>query len=959
MPVTRPLRKPALHSGPGLATLLTVAAMVGALIATALIGLVPGLADDGFPVTAPYGTDPIDEVDGIPLADLPPHTVVRIDAAALPADAAADVAGFLATQPDVIRVEPAVADYFLLVGPDLEQAAAIDGVADSFEEQFAQLTDLPTHTHLQWHLRNTGQLIKESSGTPNVDISWTYARERATGDGVTVAVIDSAFDFQHPDLAGARWVNEGESCSNGIDDTNSGKIDDCQGWNFVRDSNDVGTFPEGAGGPDMHGTHVAATIAASLSSGETAGVAPDATIMPLQITEGSPFTLSRVAAAMTYAVDQGADVINLSLATDPGSGESEVIRTALEHAEANDVFVVAAAGNSGDNIDEAGKRVLPASYAKDFGNLVAVAATDFNDDLSAFSNRGEETITLAAPGEMILSATPGDNYRYMSGTSMAAPVVSATAALVIEHQGTPADQLEAALVTAAVDADVTGVADGKRLNAAAALGIPIIGYGDIEVEASGLADLETLDADGRHRVESELTVRAPVGVTPRFTLGLWLDDGAYALVEHQVTLGSGATTTTADTSLVGIVDGPAPTVADDGSGSPEPLVYDLTTNLPEGRYVLLVDDAAQAPIAPTAVFFTVGDLPKIPDPDAGPGETGENGDEQGNGDETNGNGDETSGNGDDSNGNGNGDETNGNGDETNGNGDDTNGNDDDSNGSGDETNGSGDETNGNGDETNGNGDDSNGNGDDTNGNGDDSNGNGDDSNGNGNGNGNGDDTNGNGDDDPEESAVTWRVRPSSGPTTGKQLVTIDGSFDTEGPGIPTDVGFGGKRVTVSSASPFAVTVETPVRSDPGLVDVFIYAGEDLLKALDDSYTYVDESGDDGSNGGGDGDGGNGDGGNGNGGDGGNGDGGGDGGGGDGSGSGGTNPDPPSGGGVDGGGLPGDSGDGGEPDGLTWPPSVLSNGLTAAKFTSQHPLGGITLPHWSSSCTTDPCSSRSL
>lgn len=212
---------------------------------------------------------------------------------------------------------------------------------------------------------------------------------------VTIAVIDTGVDLSHPDLA----------------------YKTIAGYDFV--SNDA--IPQDDNG---HGTHVAGIAAAMSNNGEgIAGVSWGANIMPLKVLNSAGSgTYANVAAAIIYATDNDAQVINMSLG---GSNPSTVLEDAVNYAYGRGMVQVAAAGNSGS-----ASVLYPARYAP----VIAVAATDSFNTRASFSNYGPE-VDLAAPGASIYSLYPGGGYGYRSGTSMAAPFVSGLAAILIGLPG--------------------------------------------------------------------------------------------------------------------------------------------------------------------------------------------------------------------------------------------------------------------------------------------------------------------------------------------------------------------------------------------------------------------------------------------------------------------------------------------------------------------------------------------
>ena len=286
-----------------------------------------------------------------------------------------------------------------------------------------------------------------------------------TGTGTTVvAVIDSGIDLTHPDLVGNLWTNPGEVAGNGRDDDGDGFVDDVHGVNFVTNTGD----PSDALG---HGTHVAGIIGAVGNNGVGgSGVNQHAKIMPLKFLGPDGGVTSNAVRAVNYAVAHGAKVINESWG---GSGYDAPLADAIARAAQAGVVVVISAGNYASNNDAA--PFFPANYTTQFDNVVSVAAANAGGRLANYSNFGATTVTLAAPGDNVLSTLPGGRYGLLSGTSMAAPMVSGALSLLWDAHPDWTYRQVLAKLRSSVDLDTSLAGKsvtGGRLNLAKLLDAP-------------------------------------------------------------------------------------------------------------------------------------------------------------------------------------------------------------------------------------------------------------------------------------------------------------------------------------------------------------------------------------------------------------------------------------------------------------------------------------------------------
>ena len=245
---------------------------------------------------------------------------------------------------------------------------------------------------------------------------------------VVIAIIDSGIDYKHEDLAPKAWINPREIPENGLDDDGNGYIDDIYGWDFTDAPNlqAEGDYLEGDNEPideRGHGTHVAGIAGAMPHNGiGIAGVAWECPLMAiragLSLGGSSRMQDDDSASAIVYAADNGASIINMSWGSER---RSFVIQDAIDYAYSRGVVLVAAAGNS-----QKPEAIFPAAYRK----VIAVASTEQNQQRFYQSNFGA-SIDIGAPGNVILSTQINNQYRHLTGTSMASPHVAGVAALLL------------------------------------------------------------------------------------------------------------------------------------------------------------------------------------------------------------------------------------------------------------------------------------------------------------------------------------------------------------------------------------------------------------------------------------------------------------------------------------------------------------------------------------------------
>jgi thermitase len=252
----------------------------------------------------------------------------------------------------------------------------------------------------QWHLPKIG-----------ANSAWDISQ----GSGVTIAILDSGIDTNHPDLVGHIVA----------------------GYNFVDGNSNVEDV-------HSHGTKTAGAAAASLNNGVgVASVAGQVKIMPIRVANSSLYaTWSAIASGITYAADRGARIASVSF---NGAAGSSAVLNAASYMKSKGGLVFVSAGNS--NVDP--------GYANT-SSVVIVAATNSSDTKASFSNFGDH-VHLSAPGEAIYTTTWGQSYTSISGTSFSAPITAGVAALVMSaNPSLTSTQVENILFSTAVDLGSTG-----------------------------------------------------------------------------------------------------------------------------------------------------------------------------------------------------------------------------------------------------------------------------------------------------------------------------------------------------------------------------------------------------------------------------------------------------------------------------------------------------------------------
>lgn len=275
---------------------------------------------------------------------------------------------------------------------DLYQSGAVETIVPNFKIHAFNAPYTAQTLKDQWHIAKV-----------NADQAWAKAGNKGSHK-VTVAVIDTGVDYNHESL----------------------KQNMLPGYDFHKDKSDPMDITSDAN--PGHGTHCAGIIGASgLVEGGTIGISPDVSIIPIRfLGEDGSGDLNNAIKAIDFAISKKVDVISASWGAAVPRAQADLLLQAIKRADDKGIIFVAAAANDGKNNDTTDVFPANASYT----NTITVAASNPSDAKPTWSNYGRAMVSLASPGENIMSTIPGNKYRNLSGTSMATPLVSGLVAFL-------------------------------------------------------------------------------------------------------------------------------------------------------------------------------------------------------------------------------------------------------------------------------------------------------------------------------------------------------------------------------------------------------------------------------------------------------------------------------------------------------------------------------------------------
>ena len=487
---------------------------------------------------------------------------------------------------------------------ELKKRGDVVYVEPNYIMHAALLPNDPSFSSL-WGLRNTGQVINGVAGTPGADISATSAWDISTGSRANVvAVIDTGVDYNHPDLAANVW-SAPSAFTVTIGSLNITCPAGSHGFNAITNTCDPLD-------DNNHGSHVSGTIGAVGNNGVgVVGVNWIASIMGSKFlnSAGSGTTANAInaieftiQAKQIFGANANVRVLSNSWG---GGGFSQALLDEINKANTNNMLFVAAAGNNSSNNDTTA--FYPANY--NAPNVVAVAATNNQDQLASFSNFGRNTVHLGAPGVDVLSTTTNNTYSTFSGTSMATPHVSGAAALVLSVCALDTARLKSNLLNNVdpIPSLSTNTITGGRLNVnKAILACSAPPTPDFSLSASPASQTVAPGASTSYTV----TVTPTGGFTGTVTFSATgLPAGASASFNPPSVGGSGTSTMTVTTSSTTPTGTSTLTI----TGTSGTLVHTTTVTLvvsnPGADFAISASPASQTVVRRGSTSYTVTATP--------------------------------------------------------------------------------------------------------------------------------------------------------------------------------------------------------------------------------------------------------------------------------------------------------------------------------------------------------------
>lgn len=332
----------------------------------------------------------------------------------------------------------------IMIG-QLERVSAANDDVNQVMVQYSENQELETVEVPE--NKSVNEVIEQLEKQPNIE----YVEPDYTLNRMVTTMIPTDIDYNrqwHHEVIGSEMAWELTTGSEEIvvaiiDDGIDAKHEDLQSQilsTYDRLTKSHTWIPKGE-----HGTHVAGIIASTLNNGlGGVGVAPNVRLLPINIFNGDEAYISDLIGAINYAIEQDVQIISISLA---GGSRSELLNQAIQRAYRAGILIIAASGNDGRSYVN-----YPASYQ----NVISVGATDEKDRIASYSNYNA-FVDISAPGSRIYSTLPNNRYGFMTGTSMATPVVSGVAALIWSSNPLFTNkEVEKILLNSAVDLGTTG-----------------------------------------------------------------------------------------------------------------------------------------------------------------------------------------------------------------------------------------------------------------------------------------------------------------------------------------------------------------------------------------------------------------------------------------------------------------------------------------------------------------------